>query len=84
MQPITAQRTFLICLTTLFLMNSPSQASPIIGTNGQNGTPNLPIAPSMIVDKNNMRGSYEQQGQALGGDDDYQRAFMDQRDLTKK
>ena len=61
-------RTFWICFTLLALAaagcladdTNPKKDKPVGFTNGQNGTPNLPIAPAMIVDKNRMRGSLDQ------------------------
>jgi hypothetical protein len=63
MQSITVSRAFLLCLTALALFpclcraddSNSKNGKPGQFTNGQNGTPNLPLAPAMIVDKNNMR-----------------------------
>ena len=66
MRTHSAFRTVLLCLLALVLVYGPVKAQgpnngkPNQFTNGQNGTPNLPIAPSMIVDKNNMREVFEQ------------------------
>jgi hypothetical protein len=70
MPSITVSRVFLLCLTAFALFpplcraddTNPKNGKPGQFTNGQNGTPNLPLAPSMIVDKNNMRGRLNSQG----------------------
>lgn len=65
MRTHSALRAVLLCLLALAPVYSsvkaqiPNSRKPNQFTNGQNGTPNLPIAPSMIVDKNNMLADYQ-------------------------
>lgn len=72
MRTHSASRTVLLCLLALALVYGPVKAQdpnngkPNQFTNGQNGTPNLPIAPSMIVDKNNMLASFAADGRDTG------------------
>lgn len=58
------------CLAALALPSGPLRAAPAKDkpdefTDGQSGTPNLPMAPSMIVDKNNMRGGLVADGESI-------------------
>ena len=79
-------RTILLCslpcLASLLLSPGPAGAEETTGTkpaqftSGQNGTPNLPVAPSMVIDKNNMLAAYDVNADVSASDYEARGAFL--------